>query len=343
MKLSFLLLFSVLVLSCFSQNTSQEIIKQKDSYAFAQVYTSFRYSLKNTFKPQAAFNFNQGILGYRHNISDKLSGIILYDVTRTTRIDAITDTAGNSLDYQYFEGSKYTAYLKMAEIKWSINEYLDFRVGQLLTTQYLTFIDRFWGFRYVDVTFQELFRLGMPADFGAQLDFKYKGKFLNQFSIVNGEGPFRHQDVNSKFIYANNIQFNPIEKLTLKLYTDYSPVSDTGALKDNKSVISGFVGYKTDKYRIGAEYVFISNFNYDKGNDFNGMSFFGSYTLNEKIILLARYDYLYRKQAEENKTVDYYIVGFQYEPVKSFTTSLNFRYYSVGALPFIYASFGLKF
>jgi hypothetical protein len=343
MKYALIVLMFLSGVDCFAQNTSQEMKKPKDSYAFGQIYTSFRYSLKNTFKPQAAFNFNQGIIGYRHKVSDKLSGIIIYDVTRTTRIDAITDTAGNTLTYDYFEGSKYTSYLKMAEIKWSINEYLDFRVGQLLSTQYLTFTDRFWGFRYVDVTFQELFRLGMPADFGAQLDFKYKGKFLNQFSIVNGEGPFRHQDMNSKFIYANNIQYNPFEKLTLKLYADYSPVSDTGAIKSDKSVISAFAGYKTEKYRIGAEYVFISNFGYHDGNDYSGMSFFGSYQMNERFTLLARYDYLYRKQMEENKQVDYYIVGFQYEPVKTFTTSINFRYYSVGAIPFIYANFGLKF
>jgi hypothetical protein len=49
------------------------------------------------------------------------------------------------------------------------------------------------------------------------------------------------------------------------------------------------------------------------------------------------------KMPDENSKLDYYIVGFQYEPVTAFTTSLNFRYYSIDALPFIYASFGLKF
>ena len=44
----------------------------------------FRYGFKDTYKPQAAFEFNQGILGYFNQISDNFSGKIMLDVTRTT-------------------------------------------------------------------------------------------------------------------------------------------------------------------------------------------------------------------------------------------------------------------
>jgi len=338
-----IVLFILTPLLSFSQNTSQEITKDEKAYVFGQIYTDFQYSIKDTYKPQAAFRFNQGIIGYKHTFSKNLSGIIMYDVTRTTHFYEITDTAGNKLDYSYFEGSKYTAYLKMGEIKWQINDLFTFRVGQLLSTQYLTFQDKFWGFRYIDVTMQEKFRMGMPADFGAQLDFHYKKKFLNQFSVVNGEGPFRHQDTNSKFLFSNNIQFNPIEKLTLKFYVDYAAASDTGIGISDKSVLSGFVGYKTKKYRLAAEYNYVSNYAYKDGNDYSGFSLYGAWSLNEKIAFLGRYDYLNRVLAKENKQIDYYILGLQYEPVSKFTTSINFRYYSVESLPFIYASFGLKF
>ncbi len=343
MKLKVIFVLAILPFAAFAQNTSQEIIKDKSSYVFGQIYAGFRYGFNSDFKPQAAFEFNQGIIGYVHQLSEKLSGKILYDVTRTTHIYEITDTSGNQLNYVYFEGSKYTAYLKMAEIKWDINQYFTFRVGQLLTTQYLTFIDRFWGYRYVDVTFQEKFRLGMPADFGVQLDFKIKDKFVNQFSIVNGEGPFRYQDINSKFIYSNNIQFYPTEKITLKLYTDYGPASDTGINAAPKSVISGFAGYKTDRFRIGAEYTYVFNYGFVKDINYYGLSVFGSVVINDKFQALARYDNLNLEIPVNFENTNYYIVGFQYEPVNKFTTSVNFRYYSADDLPFIYANFGLKF
>ncbi len=339
----FILAFSSIAFAGEAQNTSQVISKDKQSYVFGQIYTDFYYGLKETYKPRAAFRFNQGIIGYRHTFSEKLSGIIMFDVTRTTHFYEITDSAGNQLSYKYFEGSKYTAYLKMAEIKWTINDFLIFRVGQLLSTQYLTFQDKFWGYRYIDVTMQEKFRMGMPADFGAQLDFKYKDKFLNQFSVVNGEGPFRYQDMNGKFLYSDNIQFYPTDKITLKLYADYSPTPDTGIDKTFKSVVSGFAGYKTSKFRIGAEYAYIFNYGYNNYSDYSGLSLYGSVVLTGKLQLLARYDHLDMKLKEETKHLDYYIAGVQYEPVNKLMTALTFRYYSVESLPFIYASFGLKF
>jgi hypothetical protein len=337
--------FFLILLSLLATGQSSALLleKPKDNYVLAQIFSDFRYGFKDSFQPQAAFNFNQGIIGYVNQLSENVKGTILFDVTRTTHILEITDTAGNQLDYSYFEGSKYTAFLKMAEIKWDITDFLTLRVGQLLNTQYLTFQDRFWGFRYVDVTFQEKFRLGMPADFGAQIDLKYKEKLVNQISVVNGEGPFRYQDINGKFIYSNNIQYYPTEKITLKLYVDYGPASDTGSDAGNKSVISGFAGYKTEKFRIGGEYAYVFNYNNKENVDYSGYSFIAGYSINQFFQVLARYDHLDLKIPEEDRKIDYYIVGLQYEPISRFTTSINYRYFSADALSLIYASFGLKF
>ena len=341
-RLSFigLIIFPIIL---FAQNTSQIVEKPKESYAFGQIYTDFHYTLNDNYQPKAAFDFNQGIIGFRHQFDDKLSAIIIYDVTRTTNFYSISDSAGNPMNYNYFEGSKYTAYLKMAEIKWKMSELFTFRVGQLLNTQYLTFQDKFWGYRYVDVTYQEKFRLGMPADFGAQLDYTWKNKLVNQFSVVNGEGPFRHQDMNGKFIFSNNIQYSPTEKLTLKLYIDYGPTGDTGAAFADKSVISGFAGYKFDHFRIGGEYTYVFNYGYQNGTDYYGFSIYTGVILTEKFQAMGRWDHLDLKTNESTAGTNYYIIGFQYEPVKPFTTALTFRYFSEGDIPFIYASFGLKF
>lgn len=322
--------------------SAQDVEKDKKSYAFGQIYAAFRYGLKKTDnQPQAAFEFNQGIIGYFHQLSPKVSGKIMLDVTRTTNLTL--DSAGQSMVVNYFEGSKYTAYLKMAEIKWDINRTFTLRVGQLLNTQYLTFQDPFWGYRYVDVTFQERFRLGQPADFGVQLDVKAGEKFLNQFSVVNGEGPFRHQDLNGKFIFSNNIQYSPVPNFTLKLYADYGPAIDTGAAYGDKWVVSFFAGYKTSRFRVGAEYDFVNNYNWSEGRDHSGFSVFGGWNFYKNFDVLARWDHLQVQTPAEQDRLDYLILGLQYEPVRMFTTSINFRYLSEDELPFLYASFGLKF
>jgi hypothetical protein len=323
--------------------SAQDMTKDKDRYAFGQIYAGFRYGFKDTYKPQAAFEFNQGIIGYFHQIAPDVSGKIMFDVTRTTNITSVTDSTGQSMEVSYFEGSKYTAYLKMAEIRWDINDYLILRAGQLLNTQYLTFTDPFWGYRYIDVTFQERYRLGQPADFGVQFDVKAGEKFLNQFSVVNGEGPFRHQDLNGKFIFSDNIQYSPVKNLTLKVYGDYGPAIDTGAAYGDKWVVSVFAGYKAARFRIGGEYDFVNNYGWTEGKDYSGFSLFGGWNFIGKFDVLARFDHLLITTTSGSQTLDYYIVGFQYEPVKMFTMSANFRYLSQGELPFVYANFGLKF
>jgi hypothetical protein len=335
-------LFIIVPLISIPQNTAQDITKEQSSYAFGQIYSGFYYCFKDSYKPQTAFVFNQGILGYFHEFSGKVSGRIMFDVTRTTHLDSLIDVDGNRVKYYYFEGSKYTAYLKMAEISWNINKVFTLRVGQLLNTEYLTFQDKFWGYRYIDVTYLEKFRLGNPADFGVQLDYTLKDKLLNQFSVVNGEGPFRHQDEYGNFIFSDNIQFYPTKNLTFKLYADYGPSPDTGS-DAAKASIAGFAGYKNDKFRIGGEYAYVFNFGYIDQYDFYGLSVYGSLVLNNHFQALARFDHLTFGKPGNRSEINYYIAGFQYEPAKPFTTSVNFRYYSVDALPFVYVNFGLKF
>ncbi len=332
-----------LSLPLFAQNTSIIHEKEEDTYVFGQIFTDFRYGFQDDFKPRSAFEFTQGVLGYTHTWSDKLQGLIMFDVTRTTHFVSILDSAGNPLKYDYFEGSKYTAFLKMAEIKWSVNDWFTLRVGQLLNTQYLTFQDRFWGYRYIDFTYQEKYRLGMPADFGAQFDFKLKDKLLNQFSVVNGDGPFRYQDVNGKFLYSNNIQYYPTDRITVKLYADYAPTPDTGSGTADRSVISAFAGYKTDRFRIGAEYTYVFNYTFAKNLDEYGYSIYGSVVLSDKFQVLARYDQIDMNILSIGDFVHYYLAGVQYEPLDKLTMSLNYRYYTIDYLSFMYVNFGLKF
>jgi len=338
-KLLLIILFTPALL--FSQS-SQVVEKPETQYVFAQIFTGFHYGFNNNVEPRAAFDFSQGILGYYHEISEKVTGMIMLDVTRTTHIYDVTDSLGNPITVNYFEGSKYTAYLKLAMIKWDINERFTLRVGQLLNTQYLTFIDPFWGYRYIDVTYQEKYRLGNPADFGAQFDIR-TGKFLHQVSIVNGEGPFRYQDLNSGFIYSYNVQYNINEQITLKLYVDAGTKPENSADMDTRYVGSFFAGYRASKFKVGAEYTYVKNYAWEKDRDHRGLSVFASYNFARKFDIIGRYDRLVIDLPLQTNYENYILGGVQYEPFEQFTTSINFRYFTSITWPAVYASFGLKF
>ncbi|GAB4323136.1 MAG: hypothetical protein Kow00127_15830 [Bacteroidales bacterium] len=337
-----IILFSVLPALILAQGVSQLPESSESEKVIGQIYSAFRYDFRKDVSQKAAFEFNQGIIGYRHAFGEKVSGIILYDVTRTTHVYSLTTADGEPVSIDYFEGSKYTAYLKMAEIKWNPGKVVGFRFGQLLNTQYLTFQDRFWGYRYIDVTFQEKFRLGMPADFGAQVDLQPTEYLLVQLSAVNGEGPFRHQDEYGGMLYSANIQYEAVPGLTFKLYSDLAPAPDTGNAS-NRSVITGFAGFKNKNFSVGGEYTYLSNRLYITDSDYYGFSVFGGVRVLEKTDLILRWDRLTRSLGNESSDTDYFIAGVQYQPEKMLNMALTYRYFSEGDIPMLYFSMGLKF
>lgn len=342
---SFYAFIQIVGMEAMSQD-SLAVVKKNDTVkhrVFANIFASYYYGFSDQISPKSAFEMPTALLGYSANFSDKLKATLIYDVTRTTNGIWVKDENDNLLEVGYFEGSKYTAFLKMAEIMYSVNRFIDFRVGQLLNTQYLTTQDKFWGYRYIYFTYQEVHRYGMPADFGAQVDFKYSNLILNQLSITNGEGPFRHQDINSKFLLSNNIEIRPIDGLILKLYTDFSAPSDTSALAKDKYAISFFTGYKNNKFRVGAEYNKVFNYGYLENDDFYGLSMFGSVSLNEKFDFLARYDYINKSSVYNLDKGHFVVTGFHYKPHQNFFCSLNLRALNPGQKYWVYTSFGVSF
>ena len=332
-----LIIFYSITLNAENKNDSLTILEKTKT--FGAIYTDFYYGLNNNSTPKSAFGLSTALVGFKTDFSKKVSTILIYDVTRTTNAFEVTDTSGNILNVSYFEGSKYTAFLKMAEIKWNINNNMDFSVGQLLNSQYLTLQDKFWKHRYVMVTFQEAYRFGMPADFGARFHFSFFNKKLNYYiAAFNGEGPFRYQDNNGKFLFANNIEYYPTNNIILKFYMGTEqPQTKNDKLKN---IYSGFIAYKTKKFRAGIEYNYVSNYNFS-GIDYSGYSIYGMYDILTNIEIFGRYDYI--KQATNIQNSSLYIAGLQYKPVKNLSIGLNFRQTIPNNEPRIYASFGVKF
>ncbi len=304
---------------------------------FANIYPGFNFRFDDN-KPRAGFVLTTALIGYKRKLAEKVTGTIIFDVTRTTNNIQVTDSAGNQLNVSYFEGSKYTAFLKMAEINWQFHEQFSLAVGQLLNTQYLTFQDRFWAHRYVEVTFQELNRFGAPADFGMRLKYKPSEKLAFYLGAFNGEGPFRKQDPEANFLASANIEYKPINELMLKFY--YGNQSGIADSLNAKNIYSAFVGFDKKKYRLGFEYNYVQNADfYD--TEWSGMSAFAYYLLNEQFELFYRYDYIEKSAAYSD--VSYQIAGVQYKPIENFFISTNYRYFSKGNASMVYLNFGLKF
>ncbi len=351
MKVAKLLLFlGICSMSSFifAQSTYQEVKKSpvkeektiKKHHLFGQIFTGVYHSF-GTKKPNTGFGLSSALLGYKYTYKNKLKCTLIYDVTRTTNGFEVRDLNNNILPITYFEGSKYTSFLKMAEAKWAFAPHFYLSSGLLVKQQYLSVQSKVWKHRYVMVTMQEQQRFGNPADFGMRLGYQNAQKFNASLTIVNGNGPFRHQDEESTLEYTANIEYYPISNLLLKVYGSTMEIRQKEASK-NKTVVSGFVAYQKKKYTFGAEYMYMNHPTFD-ASDYSGFSTFFWYNIMPKIELFARYDYI--DQSAMVKHSHMYVLGVQYEPVERFFISLNGRRHFQKDNKYLYVNFnvGAKF
>ena len=338
MKKILLLLNIVILIPLFVVSQVADSVKfTPQSTFFANIYTKF-YATKVDGGQKYGFLFHTGLLGYSKQISRNVKGTIVFDVTRTTNAINVVDSNNNPLNVSYFEGSKYTAYLKMAEIEWQFAKNFYAKVGQLLNTQYLTFIDKFWEHRYVEVTMQELYRFGNPADFGAQLSYVKPQKITCELGIFNGEGPFRLQDANSNLLVSGNIQYNVIKPLIVKLYVarHFANVDSI----NNKDFLSLFVGWKNERFTVGSELAIVKNANFIN-EKWLGASVFAYYNINTNWQVFYRFDYIQKSATYTNNAL--HIAGVQLKPTDNFFVSLNYQNNRFLNENSIFVALGLKF
>ena len=331
-------IITVTFLTYFLVNTlvAQE---QQDTFPkyffFGNIFADFYHDISNNVSPPTGFEMATALLGYHTDLTSKIHAQIIYDVTRTTNDIRVLDSNNIPLTVSYFEGSKYTAFLKQAEMDWQFASHFVLSVGQLLNQQYLTVQDKFWGYRFVAVTFQEAYRFGNPADFGMRLSYHLKNKILWSIGSVNGDGPFKYQDKNGTLQYFNIIEYRPNQHIILKLYSDLESYKELSRMTN-----SLFLAYKTELFRIGFEYNRVDFDSNSKDKNFEGSSLYTSIKLNDKLDIFARYDGLFNYTIFDHEHK--YFLGLCYSN-HQFQTAVNLRYFTFDNSLIFYWSFGIKF
>ncbi len=339
MKKIFYLTFFCIVLF-FEQVIAQPISSDTSKFkqkVFGNIYTGFYYRLNKNITPRQAFELSTALFGYQAEMGEKVRATLIYDVSRTTDDISVSDTSGQLMNVSYHKGSDYTAFLKQAQIDWSFAKDFELSAGQLLNQQYLTLQDKFWGYRYIVYTFQERYRFGSPADFGARISWNRKDKINFSIGVVNGDGAFNRQDSKGLMLYHTNLEIFPVKNLTVKFYFNICPDNNLPA----SMVYSAFVGYKADKWKLGAEYNQVTHPDFSSGKTYSGYSVYCSYKISEKTDILLRYDLIENSAYYKNN--QYIIAGIQYLPVKNFFISINGRYLLPEDEPQVYINTGIKF
>ncbi|MFY9153747.1 MAG: hypothetical protein WAO52_17140 [Prolixibacteraceae bacterium] len=254
----------------------------------------------------SAFELTRVYLGYEHHFSEEFSGSVVFDV-------------GNPGVGKL----QMTAFVKNAFLNYKHNQ-LSVDFGLIATTQFKV-QEGFWGNRYLEKSFQDLYGFASSADLGASVAYKISDAVSADVAVTNGEG-YKSLQADNTFKTAFGLTMNPVKALTVRGMVDFMDVQSTYA---------GFVGYKVGKLSLAGEYNYQKNQGMVDGKDFYGPSFYGIYGLSKKSKVFARFDQLQSKTlsgASDNwnigKDGQLFMAGFEFAPVSGIKLSPNYRGWS---------------
>ena len=288
-------------ISVKAQDTWSEEPKGK---AIVQVFANFHGGFGSA-KKDLGFELDRSYLGYEYKFKDGLSVKAVMDIGKSNDIS----------DYQRI------AYIKNAMLSWKKGNWT--LNGGLISTTQFNFQEKFWGYRYVMKSFQDLNKFGNSADLGISVAYKFTDWISADAIIVNGEG-YKKLQLNKGLNYGLGLTLTPIKGFNIRLYGGFNDNTEQG--KKDIVNMAAFIGYQSDKFRIGAEYNHMLNGSYKRGKDQFGYSVFGSVKVAKFADIYARFDDLYSKDnwniSKDERTA---IVGAQFKVYKYVKIAPNFR------------------
>ena len=294
------------VLVCIGLTAQAQEVKQEEpkGKAIVQVFGNLNAGFSGG-DASVGFDLERSYIGYEYKFGKGLSVKGVMDIGKSNDVS----------DYQRI------AYIKNAMVSWKTGN-LTLNGGLISTTQF-NFQEKFWGYRYIMKSFQDMYKFGNSADLGISASYKFADWISADAIIVNGEGYKKIQKGNG-FNYGLGATLTPLKGLQIRLYGGFNDSGENG--KAGVVNMAGFIGYKNENFTIGAEYNHMLNASGKQGNDQFGYSVFGSVNLPKNVSLYARFDDLYSTD-NWNITKDEQaaILGAQFKLGKYVKIAPNFR------------------
>ena len=294
------------VLVCIGLTTLAQDAKPEEpkGKAIVQVFGNLNAGFSGG-DASVGFDLERSYIGYEYKFGKGLSVKGVMDIGKSNDVS----------DYQRI------AYIKNAMVSWKTGN-LTLNGGLISTTQF-NFQEKFWGYRYIMKSFQDMYKFGNSADLGISASYKFADWISADAIIVNGEGYKKIQKGNG-FNYGLGATLTPLKGLQIRLYGGFNDSGENG--EAGVVNMAGFIGYKNENFTIGAEYNHMLNASGKQGNDQFGYSVFGSVNLPKNVSIYARFDDLYSKD-NWNITKDEQaaILGAQFKLGKYVKIAPNFR------------------
>lgn len=193
-------------------------------------------------------------------------------------------------------------------------------------------IEGFWGYRAVEKTPLDLYRMGSSRDFGVAARGKLAGGRISYHAMVgNGAGESSETNEGKKAMLA--VAFEPSDAWVIELYADTEDRPESA----DRTTWQGFVGFRAERSRFGLQYAHQER--QIEGGDDEPLaigSIFGVIELSPRASLLLRYDRTFDPNPEagqipyfriaEDSAFDLALLGLDWELAETISLIPNLEW-----------------
>ncbi|MCP4155628.1 MAG: porin [bacterium] len=263
-KKVYFILIAVIMVMVFVQVGHADDLK---GYMIPEYYSvSSHHDGEEGIEGQHGFWLRRIYLGYNTRLGDGWSARVRFEMNSAA-----------------FESDKLYAYVKNAHIKKSIGGGASILAG-IMEPPSFNKIEKFWGFRYIEKTAPDFFKLASSRDFGIALDGKSKGGLV--YTVMYGNySSNKGESDKGKAVYG---------RLGWEKKNAYVEANGHFARSGSKDVtyLSLFGGLKGSRGRFGVGYHYKEEKSEDGDKKNNGIiSAFGVAKFGKKTEAFARYDH----------------------------------------------------
>lgn len=306
MKKTLLFIFLMFSLSSYSLYAQEKAQFKPSGKPEALIFTDFA-NVSTGGTSQNKFEITRAYLGYSYNFTPMWSGRIVFD-------------AGNPGSGSY----QYTVFVKNAYLQY-LNKNLTVKFGMIGTTSFGV-QEKFWGNRYIFKSFQDQYGMNPSADLGASAEYKFNDVFSTDAILENGEG-YKINDADSTLKVGVGLTVHPIKQVTIRGY--YDNMAKSGATQQTEALM---IGYANKKFSLGVEYNNQTDYKLKRGQDWSGVSAYGTYRFSPKCDFFARYDNLTSEKVGNaasawnySKDGQLFMAGLEFIPVKGIRVAPNYQ------------------
>ncbi len=232
------------------------------------VYSDYYYFLSNHQKALEGMNgfwFRRIYFTYDYRLNKRFS----------LRIRTEAASSGN------FLREKITPFIKDLYLRWDFSGQSLF--AGISPTPTINMVEKVWGYRSVEKTPLDLYKMAPSRDTGIALRGKFlRGRFYYHLMLANGEGN-KSEDKRQKKIYGA-LGLYPAKGLYIEVYGDYAKGS---VPEGDITTLQGFFSYSFSRGALGFLY---ARQNYGDGTYIRVASGFVRFNLNRKLTFLTRTD-----------------------------------------------------